>query len=85
MISNKAMFLWSFEDAPEELRSLSEHGGDEDGLLFLPEGLELPWWVERLWNQYGDPQVVEFKGPVFDEATSVSAYLRGTVYIWAHA
>lgn len=85
MISNKAMILWSFEDAPKELCSLSEHGGDEDGLLFLPEGLELPWWVERLWNQYGDPQVVEFKGPVFDKEASEYIYLRGTVYIWAHA
>jgi hypothetical protein len=28
--------VWAFEDAPEELRSLSTSGGDEDWLALLP-------------------------------------------------
>lgn len=28
--------VWKFHDAPEELRSLSEHGGDEDWLALIP-------------------------------------------------
>jgi hypothetical protein len=32
----KAMLLWRFYDAPEEYRALSDHGGDEDWILFVP-------------------------------------------------
>jgi hypothetical protein len=29
--------IWSFEDAPKKYQRLSEHGGDEDWLAFIPE------------------------------------------------
>lgn len=28
--------VWRFDDAPEELRDLSHHGGDEDWLALIP-------------------------------------------------
>lgn len=28
--------VWKFQDAPEELRNLSTHGGDEDWLAIIP-------------------------------------------------
>lgn len=28
--------VWRFEDAPEELKELSKHGGDEDWLALIP-------------------------------------------------
>jgi hypothetical protein len=35
----KVYRIWEFEDAPEEYRKLSEHGGDEDFIVELPEGI----------------------------------------------
>ena len=28
--------VWKFKDAPEELRALSRHGGDEDWVALIP-------------------------------------------------
>jgi hypothetical protein len=35
--NNKAMLVWDFEDAPEEYKILSPHGGDETYLAFVPD------------------------------------------------
>lgn len=38
--------VWEFHDAPEELRELSGHGGDEDWLALIPPKLAgdyIPW------------------------------------------
>lgn len=32
--------LWLFEEAPQEYQDLSENGGDEDWVMFVPERLE---------------------------------------------
>ena len=32
----KPIEVWKFQDAPEELRNLSDHGGDEDWLAIIP-------------------------------------------------
>lgn len=44
----KHIRVWQFEDAPEELRSLSRHGGDEDWLALVPPALSDAWipWLE---------------------------------------
>jgi hypothetical protein len=41
--------VWRFEDAPEEYRALSEHGGDEDWVALVPAGLadEYLGWLEK--------------------------------------
>lgn len=42
----KHIRVWSFYDAPEELRNLSNHGGDEDWLALIPPSLAdsyIPW------------------------------------------
>lgn len=31
--------VWRFDDAPEEYRNLSTHGGDEDWVIFVPQEL----------------------------------------------
>ena len=40
--------VWRFDDAPNELRELSEHGGDEDWLALVPASLADNWlpWLE---------------------------------------
>ena len=66
------ILIWQFYDAPEHYRSLSTHGGDEDGVVFIPKGVEEPYWLEQLWCRYGDPDRVELPDG------------SGTVIIWAH-
>lgn len=69
----KAMLIWEFYDAPGELRSLSNHGGDEDWLALLPEGMTQPSWMES-GGSFGCCSVSEH--PLADGRT---------VYIGAHA
>lgn len=39
------IMVWSFYDAPEEFQRLSEHGGEEDWLAFVPSGEDCPNWA----------------------------------------
>jgi hypothetical protein len=34
---NNMIIVWRFEDAPEEFRALSHHGGDEDWVALVPK------------------------------------------------
>jgi len=38
--------VWRFHEAPEKYRQLSEHGGDEDWLAFIPKDI---WLSEYEW------------------------------------
>lgn len=40
--------VWAWKDAPEELRKLSPHGGDEDWLALLPPKHAGEWigWMD---------------------------------------
>jgi hypothetical protein len=33
--------IWTFFDAPPEYRQLSGHGGDEDWVVFIPDGVDI--------------------------------------------
>ena len=35
----KTILIWRWEDAPEEYRKMSTHGGDEDWVAFVPKEL----------------------------------------------
>lgn len=37
--------VWPFYRAPEHLRALSQHGGDEDWLALVPLSVETPEWL----------------------------------------
>lgn len=65
------ILVWDFWKAPKFLQKLSENGGDEDGICWIPNGHEKPFWIERLWNVYGEPDKIRFTD--------------GVLYIWAHA
>lgn len=45
-VQGKSIIVWSFYDAPGELRCLSNHGGDEDWIALLPAGMDRPSWME---------------------------------------
>lgn len=46
--TSRAILVWAFEDAPEELRALSNNGGDEDWLALVPMdyGTDYVSWIE---------------------------------------
>lgn len=52
--------VWSFYDAPEALRALSTHGGDEDWLALVPPHLSDEWigWLDS-GTQFGCCEVDE--------------------------
>jgi hypothetical protein len=44
--------VWRFRDAPQEFRELSNHGGDEDWVAFIPESMKGEWFG---WMDDGTP------------------------------
>ncbi len=70
----RTIMVWRFEDAPDEFRRLSDHGGDEDWLAYVPESFEGSWigWMES-GTPFGVCDVSEHKVD------------GGTVHIGAHA
>lgn len=55
---NTPAIVWKFHDAPQELRDLSQNGGDEDWLVELPPGWDeygLPFWCEAMDSMH-EPQ-----------------------------
>lgn len=70
-MEDKSIKVWKFYEAPDRFRELSDHGGDEDGICLIPHGMDIPYWLERLWSVYGEPQYCYTH--------------EGTVIIWAHS
>lgn len=69
----KSIIVWSFYDAPGELRALSNHGGDEDWIAVVPKDTEKPGWMES-GGSFGCCDVSEHQ---LDDGR--------TAYIGAHA
>lgn len=40
---DSAIRVWTFDDAPEDFRKLSTHGGDEDWLALVPAPIAKSW------------------------------------------
>ena len=72
---NTHIRVWSFYDAPSELRALSTHGGDEDWLALVPPHLSKDYigWLES-GSRFGCCEV--------DETLLVGGW---AVHIGAHA
>jgi hypothetical protein len=58
------ILVWAFYDAPGEVAKLSPHGGDEDWVIFVPVGVDVPEWVDRL-SSCGASRHETEKGLVF--------------------
>jgi hypothetical protein len=59
------MMIWRFQDAPAELQALSQHGGDEDYLAYVPSGGDFRdfEWLERAWfGEIIEPEESVFGG-----------------------
>lgn len=48
-MTNDHIKIWSFYDAPPEYHSLSQNGGDEDWVAFVPDSMTDQWlpWLEE--------------------------------------
>lgn len=66
--------VWKWQDAPEEFKALSNHGGDEDWVAFVPDSMkdEYIGWMED-GTHFGCCDVSEHSVP------------GGVVRIGAHA
>jgi hypothetical protein len=72
MKMDKCILVWSFYDAPEVYRNLSQHGGDEDWLALVPK--DYPHTIS--WLERGSFGVCDI---------TIHDTEDGTVYIGAHA
>ena len=72
MSAARMIRVWRFRDAPKTYQNLSQHGGDEDCIAFVPKPMDQPLWMES-GTAFGCCEVSEH--PVS----------LGTVYIGAHA
>jgi hypothetical protein len=74
---NLPIMVWPFQAAPQDLKDLSDNGGDEDWLVLVPPGL-----VEE-FLRYGVPSWVDAMGACgVDEHTLVDG---SKVFIASHA
>jgi len=73
------ILVWRFEQAPEQLRELSNNGGDEDWIAEVPPSLanEYIGWLES-GSSFGCFDVSEYDHPSQEKA-------GWKVYIGAHA
>jgi hypothetical protein len=70
MTNSVTIRVWSWKDAPDEYKALSNHGGDEDWVALIP--CDLPdLWVRLPFDA------------IYMSSHNVG--LLGTVYIGAHA
>lgn len=46
---------WTWAEAPECLKRLSQHGGDEDFVFEVPADRPVPWWIAE--GRFGFPCV----------------------------
>lgn len=44
-----AILVWRFHEAPPQYQALSDHGGDEDWVAFIPDSLAGEWigWLQE--------------------------------------
>lgn len=69
--------VWRFDDAPQKYRDLSNHGGDEDWLAFVP--------IAYFDDEYGPPGWIDDDTAFGWCCVSEHKIKTGIVYIGAHA
>jgi hypothetical protein len=64
MTTSPAIQVWPYDDAPEEYRRLSTHGGDEDWVALVPAQYVSTWipWMES-GSSFGCCDVYEYPLP----------------------
>lgn len=62
--------IWAYENAPAEYQILNS-GGDEDYIIFVPNGQELPWCIESALTRCGNMPSTKVDG--------------GIIYLSSHA
>lgn len=77
--SDKTVYIFNFDNAPHKLQSLSEHGGDEDIIILVPEELSDYY----LFREIDSCATNAYYGTyIFDKDSKFNQYL---ILIGAHA
>ena len=65
MSDDKMIRVWRFSDAPEDMRELSENGGDEDWLAHVPASMSGDYiaWLDSGIGGFGMGDVSEYWRP----------------------
>lgn len=77
MVQTDYVVFWRWDDAPEWATAYSTHGGDEEGVIWIPKRLQerdgdYPHQLEPIWRVYGPtPDFIQLN--------------NGMLIIWAHA
>jgi hypothetical protein len=53
-IQGKTILVWSWDDAPMELKRHVSHGGDEDWVALVPKDYGTVSWIDYNGNSFGD-------------------------------
>ena len=77
-VLSSAIVVWRYADAPESLRALSPHGGDEDWLAVVPRDLCDPHVIED-WPR---PRLTD--GTCYDDGRSYDRE-DGPLPAWMHS
>lgn len=58
-MSDNAITVWRFGDAPADLQALSTHGGDEDWIALVPKAYAQRYYLKERISTTLDPQIVD--------------------------
>lgn len=67
-MAKNPILVWRFEDAPEEFRKLSQHGGDEDYLAVMPADYN---GYTPMWLEYGSFGVCDIEQHILEDGRRV--------------
>lgn len=70
MDTSRAILIWAWDDAPAELREIASLGGDEEFVVFAPNGVDGRLLRDVLTQRFSD--------------TNELAHDDGTLLVWAH-
>jgi hypothetical protein len=77
VLNKNFIVIWRFEDAPEELQALSDHGGDEDWVALVPPNLKdeyIGWMDEGTSYSNSSDSSTSLDSSSFDDCADVSEY-----------
>ena len=82
MQNKSAILVWEWDNAPEEFKALSNHGGDEDYVIVADAGEQAEhaeWLVEKIDQYHGSYSKVAYR------TINPRAERDVVVFITAHA
>ena len=80
--NNSFVRLWNFENAPDELKYLSDHGGDEDWIALVPASMKDKYYSLIECSDYERSGNLSRKELTNDDIEGLEGYI---LYIGSHS